>query len=65
MKVGDLVELSAAGRNTVYCQSFREKTGIVVEINSKANYMYPILVKWFGAGQVRHLRNSLKFVSKA
>ena len=65
MKVGDLVELSAAGRNTVYCRNLREKTGIVVEINSKANYMYPILVKWFGGDQVRHLRNSLKFVSRA
>jgi len=65
MKVGDMVELSAAGRNTMYCRSMRGKTGIVVEIRSKKKYMYPIVVNWIGVGNVGLLRNSLKFVSKA
>ena len=64
MQVGDLVELSASGRNTVYCRSLRNKTGIVVEIRQKGKYMYPIVVNWFGAGQVALLRTSLKFVSR-
>lgn len=65
MKVGDLVELSAAGINTIYCRHLKEKTGIVVEIRSKEKYMYPIVVKWFGGGRVDLLRSSLKFVSRA
>ena len=65
MKVGDMVELSASGRNTAYCRKLKGKTGIVVEIRSKESCMYPIVVSWFGAGRCALLRNSLKFVSKA
>jgi hypothetical protein len=65
VKVGDMVELSASGRNTVYCSRLRNRTGIVVEIRSKEDYMYPIVVSWLGYGQVALLRSSLKFVSKA
>jgi len=65
MKVGDLVELSNAGRNTVYCRSMRGKTGIVVEIRSKKECMYPIVVNWIGVGNIELLRSSLKYVSKA
>ncbi len=64
MKVGDLVELSASGHNLVYCRKLRGKTGIVVKVRSKETYMYPIVVNWFGAGQVGLLRSSLKFVSR-
>jgi hypothetical protein len=65
VKVGDLVELSASGRNTVYYRSLRGKKGLVVEIRSKKKFMYPFVVSWFGAGQGTHLRAHLKFVSKA
>ena len=64
MKVGDMVELSASGRGTQYCRHLRNKTGIVVEVRSKKNYMYPYVVSWFGVGQVALLRSSLKFVSR-
>ncbi len=65
MKIGDLVELSAAGRNTLYCRTLRGKKGIVVGIRSKAKFMYPIEVNWFGSGTGTHLRSHLKFISKA
>tara|TARA_R110000824_G_scaffold83332_1_gene208562 strand:+ start:663 stop:872 length:210 start_codon:yes stop_codon:yes gene_type:complete len=64
MKVGDMVELSASGRNTVYCDGILGKKGIVIGIRSKALYMYPILVSWPGYGQVSLLRSSLKYVSR-
>jgi len=65
VKVGDLVELSVAGQGLVYCQSLRKKKGLIVEIRSKTNVMYPIVVQWFGAGQRNHLRAQLKYISKA
>ena len=65
MKVGDLVELSAAGKGTVYCRRFKGKKGLVVEIRSKKNFMYPIVISWFGATRMSHLRNHLKYISKA
>jgi hypothetical protein len=64
VKVGDMVELSASGRNTQYCRHLRNKTGIVVDVRSKNNYMYPIVVSWLGIGQVALLRSSLKFISR-
>ena len=64
MKVGDMVELSSVGRNTVYCRKLRNKTGIVVEIRLKKDYMYPIVFMWFGYGQMALLRSALKFVSR-
>ena len=65
MKVGDMVELSSSGRNTVYCRHLRNRTGIVVEIREKGKYMYPVVVSWLGYGQFSLLRSALKFVSKA
>jgi len=65
MKVGDLVELSAAGKNTIFCRSARNKKGMIVEIRSKKDCMYPIVVSWFGAGLSTYLRSHLKYVSKA
>jgi predicted nucleic acid-binding Zn-ribbon protein len=64
VQVGDLVELSASGRNTVYCRHLRDRTGIVVEMRQKGKYMYPIVVSWFGFGQIALLRSALKFVSR-
>ena len=65
MKVGDMVELSSSGRNTVYCRHLRGRTGIIVEIREKGKYMYPIVVSWFGFGHMSHLRSQLKYISKA
>ena len=65
MKVGDLVELSAAGKNTVYCRKFCGKKGLVVEIRSRKNFMYPIVISWFGASRMSHIRSHLKYVSRA
>lgn len=64
MKIGDMVELSSAGHNTAYCRHLRGKKGIVVDVRSKKNYMYPYVVSWLGVGQVALLRSSLKFVSR-
>ena len=64
MKVGDLVELSASGHSKIYCRYLRGKTGIVVKVRSKEDYMYPIVVNWFGYGQFSLLRSALKFVSR-
>ena len=35
VKVGDLVELSAIGRGTVYLHKFKGKVGVVVEARTK------------------------------
>ncbi len=35
MKVGDLVELSQKGRDTLWCRRFRDMCGIIVEISLK------------------------------
>jgi len=66
LKVGDLVELSAKGKKLWYCKHAEAKIGIVIEIKSKELVLYPIRVRWFkGKSYARHLRSSLKFVSRA
>ena len=65
MKVGDLVELSAVGKDTVYCRRYRDKKGLVVKVRSKKNFMYPIIINWFGTAQMSHIRSHLKYVSRA
>ena len=62
MKVGDLVELSAAGRKILHCAKSLNKQGIVVEMFDRG--MYPIVVFWFGVGQTSHRRPTLKLLSK-
>ncbi len=62
MKVGDLVELSAAGRKIHYCAKALKKQGIVVSMLDRG--MYPIVVFWFGVGQISHRRPTLKLLSK-
>ena len=61
MKVGDLVELSAAGRKIHYCAKALKKQGIVVSMLDRG--MDPI-VFWFGLGQISHRRATLKMLSK-
>ena len=62
MKVGDLVELSAAGQKIVFLERARKKTGIVVDIFERG--MYPIIIFWFGVGKISHRRPTLKLVKK-
>ena len=62
MKVGDLVELSAAGRKIHYCAKALKKQGIVVSMLDRG--MFPIVVFWFGLGQISHRRATLKMLSK-
>jgi len=62
MKIGDLVELSAAGRKILYCANTRDKQGIVIEMFDRG--MYPIVVFWFGLGHVSHRRPTLKLINK-
>ena len=62
MQVGDLVELSAAGRKILHCAGALNKQGIIVEMLDKK--MYPIVVFWFGVGQISHRRPTLKLLSK-
>jgi len=64
MQVGDLVELSAIGRGTVYLHKFKGKIGVVVETLTKEERFYPIRVSWIGVGTNNFLRSSLKFVSR-
>ena len=65
MKVGDLVELSATGNALTYCKHARNKIGIVIDVRSKLDVMYPIRVNWMGGqAYAYHLRSSLKFISK-
>ena len=62
MQVGDLVELSAAGRKIHYCAKALKKQGIVVSMLDRG--MYPIVVFWCGLGQISHRRATLKMLSK-
>ena len=62
MQVGDLVELSASGQKIVFLERARNKAGIVVEIHKVG--MYPIIVFWFGSGQLSHRRPTLKLINK-
>ena len=62
MKVGDLVELSATGRKIHWCAKARQKQGIVVSMADQG--MYPIIVFWFGVGQISHRRPTLKLLSQ-
>tara|TARA_R100001079_G_scaffold108544_1_gene79207 strand:- start:76 stop:282 length:207 start_codon:yes stop_codon:yes gene_type:complete len=67
MKIGDLVELSAKGRNLKYCKEFVGLVGIVSGLDSteefgKRDWYY---IDWCGGKKHSpHLRTDLKFVSK-
>ena len=65
MKVGDLVELSAKGKDLLYCRHLLGMIGIVVELKSPLDRMYYIHVSWMGGpARTKHLRATLKLVSK-
>ena len=72
MQVGDLVtcEFGCNDRPSETCLSeynsgdCKGYIGIVIKIHLKKNCMYPIVVSWFGYGQMALLRSALKFVSK-
>jgi hypothetical protein len=67
VKVGDLVELSAAGKKLQFLGVYRGKHGIILKSDSRMGYT----VQWFGAsipnwrnGQQRHYRKELKHLKK-
>jgi hypothetical protein len=62
VQVGDLVELSAAGRKILYCAKVCQKQGIVVDMFERG--MYPIIIFWFGVGRISHRRTTLKLINK-
>jgi hypothetical protein len=67
MKVGDLVTLSAYGRNRVFNQSIKmygvDQTGLIVSINGSA--VYPYSVRWcktiHDSRLDRHNRRELRY----
>jgi hypothetical protein len=72
MKVGDLVELSGKGRDTLWCRKFRDMVGVIVEIVEKrspydvmtrVNYYTVMFTGKTGTrSQSRIPRSYLKFV---
>jgi hypothetical protein len=44
MKVGDLVELSAAGQRTQYYGALRNEKGMVIKYDHRGNWV----IHWFG-----------------
>ena len=65
IKVGDLVELSAKGKDLMYCKHLSGKIGVVVELKPQEKWRYYIQVSWMGGpARTKHLRSTLKLVSK-
>tara|TARA_R100001510_G_scaffold56363_1_gene61768 strand:- start:1880 stop:2086 length:207 start_codon:yes stop_codon:yes gene_type:complete len=67
MKIGDLVELSAKGRNLKYCKEFVGLVGVISGLDSSKNYQTRewYYVDWCGGKKnAPHLRTDLKFVSR-
>ena len=62
MKIGDLVELSSRAKKTSYLSAFRNKFGVVVDIDPRIpDYVYE--VKWGENGKTSfHLRHTLKIL---
>ena len=50
MQVGDLVELSSAGRKSQQNMAVVEKFGMVIAVNHRAHYPYS--VEWYGVKNV-------------
>ena len=49
MQVGDLVELSSAGRKSQQNMAVFGKFGMIIEVNHRAQYPYS--VEWYGTEQ--------------
>ena len=64
MKVGDLVELSSKGHRILWCRKFRQKTGIVTDVQSKEKRLHTIQVMWMGKGSWWVHRDYVKTVSR-
>ena len=67
MKIGDLVELSARGRNLKYCKEFVGMVGVVSGLDFSAQYGKKewYYIDWSGGKkQQPHLRSDLKYVGK-
>ena len=64
MKVGDLVELSSKGKRIQWCQKFKERTGIVVDVSTQDKRLYTIQVMWMGKGSQWMHRKYVKTVSR-
>ena len=52
MRVGDLVELSSAGRKSQQNMAVADKFGMVIEVNHRAHYPYS--VEWYGVKNVHY-----------
>ena len=64
MKVGDLVELSARGKDLMYCMHLCGKIGVVVELKPQMKWRYYIQVSWMGgpsANQTLALNPKISF----
>jgi len=64
MKVGDLVELSSKGNNILWCKAYRNKTGIVVDVQPRDKRLHNIQVMWMNYGSGWAHRTYLKTVSR-
>jgi len=64
MKIGDLVELSAAGKRNNHNSNYNREGAysIVMEIRRTTHQQFPIKCQWFGANhENRGLRNLAPF----
>ena len=67
MKIGDLVELSAKGKNLKVCKEFTGMVGLVcgMDFSEKFKRKEWYYVDWCGGKKnMAHLRTDLKFVGK-
>ena len=64
MQVGDIVELSAYGKRLKCNREFRDKVGLVMEIDpvhGLAGMTNAVMVSWTGPGNTNyHIRRDLK-----
>ena len=67
MRIGDLVELSARGKNLKYCKKYIGKVGLIsgVDYASQFGDKEWFYVDWCG-GEMKqpHLRSDLKYAKK-
>jgi hypothetical protein len=67
MRIGDLVELSAKGKNLKYCNEYVGKVGIISGVDYASQYDKKewFYVDWCGGKKMQpHLRTDLKYAGK-
>jgi len=64
MKTGDLVELSSKGSNIIWCQKFKKKKGIVIDVQPKRKRLHNVQVMWMNYGSRWMHRTYVKTVSR-